>query len=252
MTAALQFIKSFCWFGEGNMSQEVARFARMCADRGEIQAYDNGIGRTMFTPGPEAKQKFRDRYADYISFFEGSSGEQNIFDNLLFLMIQQAIRGVKLFFLDNLMVMTNAIGGRVFQEQERIIGALKKFAVDYKTHVILVAHPKKGEGFQSISGSAAIENTADTILRYVRVKESQAQELASAVLGFEQHEVKNISAVVLNEKVRDEGEDNIMFLEWDKYRGIVRDITYIPALEDTAKNYMKKGWFSRCQSYYGM
>ena len=252
MCGALQNVKSFCWFGEGNINQEVSRFARMCAEKGDIDSYDNGSGRALFSPNHKAVEYFRSHYADNIIFYDGSNVEGNIFDNLMSLMIQNAIRGAKLFLLDNLMVMTNATGRGVFQEQERIIGALKKFAVNYQVHVMLIAHPKKGEGYQSISGSASIENTADSILRYVRTDFETAQKVTAVYQDFPAHEVQNISAMVLNEKVRDEGESNPIFLEWDKYKGIVREISYIDQLKDISNQYLKQGWFSRPASYIGM
>lgn len=246
MCAALQQIRSFCWFGEGNKEQENSRFARMIANQGEISSYDNGSGRPLFEPTEALQERFRSLYSDYIYFFEHDHAcKENIFDNLLHMMKQNAIRGCKLFLLDNLMVMTSASGPRVFDDQKRIITDLKMFAKDYKVHVLLVVHPRKGDGYQSISGASEIENTADTILRYVRVDKSNA-EFACEFLP--DHEVSNISAMVFNEKVRDEGEANPFFLEWDKQKGIVREVTYIEELRDLSQSYFEQGWFSRYQS----
>jgi len=148
--------------------------------------------------------------------------------------------------IDNLMVLTSSYGagGKELAAQKRIVASLKVFALEYGVHVLLLAHPKKGEGFQSVGGSGNIENTCDTLLRYVRVKGDAARQMSEAS-ELPCAEVENISAVVLNEKVRDEGEDNIMFLEWDSTKGMVRDVAYIPGLRECADRYEKQGFFSR-------
>lgn len=76
--------------------------------------------------------------------------------------------GCKLFLVDNLMTIT-AGQEEELRAQTRFASALKKFAVKYKCHVLLVAHPRKqkpGELFtnDSVSGSANITNVADNVI----------------------------------------------------------------------------------------
>lgn len=76
--------------------------------------------------------------------------------------------GCKLFLCDNLMTVINASDEEV-KAQARFVAALKRFAVKFKAHVILVAHPRKtkaGENLTNddISGSAAISNLADNVI----------------------------------------------------------------------------------------
>ena len=76
--------------------------------------------------------------------------------------------GCKLFLVDNLMVaLSSAYVAN--KAQARFASALKAFAVKFKVHVILVAHPRKtrqGETFTSddVSGSSAITNLADNVI----------------------------------------------------------------------------------------
>ena len=58
-------------------------------------------------------------------------------------------------------------------------------------------------------------------------------------------EYYNISAVVLNEKIRDNGVENTMFLEWVPERGCVREICYIPDILEASEEFEKLGLFSR-------
>lgn len=76
--------------------------------------------------------------------------------------------GCKLFLVDNLMVaLTSA--DEENKAQAKFAAALKAFAVKFKVHVILVAHPRKtkqGENITNddVSGSSAITNLADNVI----------------------------------------------------------------------------------------
>lgn len=74
----------------------------------------------------------------------------------------------KLFLADNLMTVTSSCDEEN-KAQARFTAALKKFAVKYNVHVILIAHPRKekvGDRFtnDSVSGSSAITNLADNVI----------------------------------------------------------------------------------------
>ena len=244
---AIQGEKSFCWFGEGSVEEEKSRFARLCSDKGKIVPYQNGVGRTIYKPDEEKVQDFNNTIADKLTFYTMDlSNAMDPFDDMLEKMVYYAKRDHKVFMLDNLMVLTSCYGAgsKELAAQKKIVAALKRFALDYNVHVLLLAHPKKGEGFQSVGGSGSIENTCDTLLRYVRVKSDAVQEM---IVGTDMpnEEAGNISAVVLNEKIRNEGEPNIMFLEWEPQKGMVRDISYIHNLKPYALEYEKMGLFSR-------
>ena len=76
--------------------------------------------------------------------------------------------GCKLFLVDNLMMLTNGIEEEL-KQQAKITAALKQFAVRFKAHVILVAHPRKTPANQTfnsedVAGSAAITNLADIVM----------------------------------------------------------------------------------------
>ena len=80
--------------------------------------------------------------------------------------------GCRLFLIDNLMSALCS-PDEENKAQARFTSQLKAFAVKYKAHVILAAHPRKekvGETFtnDSISGSSAISNLADVVLNIER------------------------------------------------------------------------------------
>jgi 5S rRNA maturation endonuclease (ribonuclease M5) len=244
MASALQNERVFCWFGESSLSQEKSRFARMCANSGEIIAYDNGVGRNLYAPNDQAIERFERKYGMMIDFYiKPSKIASNVFDDMLTRMETKAKQGFRLFFIDNLMVLTGG-APNVFREQERIVAGLKEFAINFKSHIILVAHPKSGEGNQKVSGSMEIENRVDTILRYIRVSKGQIEN-DTALQEFTHEEKSKITAMVLNEKVRDEGESNSIYLEWEPHKGVVIEIASIEKTYSYADEYERKGWWSR-------
>lgn len=250
-SVAMQGFKSFCWFGEGSMEEEKSRFIRACARRGKIVSYQNRVGRTLFKPDSEMEADFNQHLADFFTFYQMPHDPTiDPFDNLMQKMRHYAKLGHKVFSIDNLMVLTAGYGSNELSMQKKIIAVLKDFALKYQVHVILIAHPKKGEGNQSVSGSGNIENTVDTLLRYIRVSGDAARTIAAST-DIPDIETQFITAVVLNEKVRNEGESNPMFLEWDSERGVCRDIAYIDNLLPVAEEYFRKSWFSRpCKEVY--
>lgn len=83
--------------------------------------------------------------------------------------------GVGLVIVDNLMCLTIGDGGREadrFAAQAKIVGKLKRFAVDYQIHLLLILHPRKGSAvpygttpsMDVISGNSDIINLADNVL----------------------------------------------------------------------------------------
>lgn len=77
--------------------------------------------------------------------------------------------GCKLFLVDNMMIALSSSVDEELRGQAKFAAALKAFAVKYKVHVILVAHPRKtqvGSTFTSddVSGSSTITNIADNVI----------------------------------------------------------------------------------------
>lgn len=76
--------------------------------------------------------------------------------------------GTKVFLVDNMMSVVST-SEEELKAQTRFSAALKKFAVRFKCHVLLVSHPRKskpGELFtnDSVAGSANITNVADNVI----------------------------------------------------------------------------------------
>ena len=87
--------------------------------------------------------------------------------NLLRSMIAMAKEGVRFFILDNLMsIDMDTSAGDKWEQQKQVISLTKEFAKKYNCHCVLVAHPRKPQGFirkHDISGTSDITNIADNV-----------------------------------------------------------------------------------------
>ena len=246
---AKQRQRSFVWYGEGDVTYEKGYLVRLIADNSQIISEDNGYGRTVYRANEEAEEDYNKNYGPYIDMYvKPVSLPIPVFDDLLSRMTDKARQGTKLFVIDNMMKLT-ADQFDTFKAQQKIVSKLKEFADNFDVYVCLIAHPKKGDGDQSISGAQEQENTADTILRFKRVFFT---EEANHNDDFPQHELRHVTAMVLVEKVRNAGESHKMYLEFDQIRQANIEIAYLDTVHDNAKDYEECGYFSRPSSYAGM
>ncbi len=242
VASALQGIKSFVWYGEGDKEVEKGYFTRIIAREGEIESSDNGYGRTVWYANDLAEERFDKHYAPYIDMYvKPIDLKIPVFEDLISRMTDKAKQGVKLFVIDNMMKLT-ADQKNTNTAQIMIIAKLKEFADYYNVHIVLIAHPRKGDGDQSVSGAMEQENTADTILRFKRIFSASGLGKEDNFPSAESHKV---TAVVLNEKVRNGGKQYPMYMEFDEIRQINIDISYLPELETIADEYREDGKYSR-------
>ena len=97
----------------------------------------------------------------------------NTFDQIILDMEKVAKMGVKVFAIDNLFSLNlDFLNGDKNAKQTEAILRIKKFAKDTKSHVILVAHPRKTTNFlrkNDISGSGDLSNASDNVFIIHRV-----------------------------------------------------------------------------------
>lgn len=84
---------------------------------------------------------------------------------------------VQLICIDNLMTAMERVTDQnnLYLAQSNFVGKLKALAVKYSVVILLVAHPRKGDGLDEndlVSGSSDITNKADIVLRYQRGDDS--------------------------------------------------------------------------------
>jgi twinkle protein len=89
--------------------------------------------------------------------------------------------GIEYFFIDSLMRISFDEKYEL-KEQKHFIAGLKAFASKYKSHIHVVAHPRKGANDDdmpdksSIAGTGDITNLADNVFSFYRFSEEKKQE----------------------------------------------------------------------------
>jgi len=246
ISAIRQNVNTFMFVGETSLAKEKHKLVRLTAKPNEIVCNYGLAGVRLYTPSKEAIARFDEMFSKFIfltdvTTIRESKTNPSMFGKILIAMKHMATdNNVKLFILDNMMVLCEKSGNAIFDEQKKITLALKTFAEEAKVHVILVAHPKKGEGNQDISGATEIQNLSDTIVRYVRLSDVEKASMIKA--NPEKKDFfKRISAMVLTEKIRDDGQQRIAHLEWEPERGILFDVSEIKA----ASEYEQQGWWTK-------
>ncbi len=241
VATAKQELGVFAYMGEGQKEIEKGYLERLVAEKGELNTTDNGYGRTDWYANDLAKLRFARDIARFIDFYNKPLNlKGHVFDSLLSEMKIKARHGSVLFVIDNLMTIT-ADQGETLKAQKMIIAKVKEFAVYFNVHVILICHPNK-EG-TSISGAMEIENTGDTILKFHRVSLEDSEDEISAL------ELSKVTAMVTNEKVRDGGVGQTMYMEFDPIKQANVEIVYISEIYQMAADYRKNGMYSREMIY---
>lgn len=241
IATASQELKVYAYMGEGEPEREKGYLERLVACKGELEPHDNTYGRVDYIATKPAQNRFNDKYAPFIDFYNKPlTLKGKVFDSIFTEMQIKAKQGTVLFVIDNMMKLT-ADQKETFKSQQIIIAKLKEFAVHYKVHIILIAHPRK-DG-TSISGAMEQENTADTILKFMRCDANSAQAFIN--YGINPEELSRVTAIVTNEKVRDGGTAKPMFMEFDATRQANIDIVYLPDLYQMASDYRRDNMFSR-------
>ena len=154
--------------------------------------------------------------------------------------------------------MLRDIGGEDYDEQKTTCLRLKKFAMDFKVHVHLVAHSKKPDSKHDpdkfppkkydISGSGNISNVADNVICVWRNKEKEVQLATAADMkrAGMREEAENIRAQyqgredtrIIIQKNRETGEEMTRRLWFDK--GPEGSWQYFD--EDTQRNGARRYW----------
>lgn len=237
MAVVMQNTRVFCYFGESSLSEEKGRFARLCAQEGEILREVNEYGVDKYFPSSSAIDRFKVYFQKLLLFYDVNKLPENsaLFPHFLQAMENASIRGCRLFLIDSMMML---LGGAkdTFAQQREIIKALKRFATHHSVHVLLIAHPRKGDGLQSISGALEQENMADTILYYCRGMVDQNDE-ADLPPDAKPH----VTAKVITRKIRDEGTMKTAFLAWDGIRGAVIEMSK----HELAMKYEERGYWTK-------
>lgn len=123
---------------------------------------------------PSEADRLRDFYRNRIFIYDNTISDGNELENLT-QTVETAIKqyDCKLICIDNLMTAIETdTNEKLYRMQSTFVGALKKIAKNYNVVVILVAHPRKSNGYEfqndDVSGSSDITNKVDVVMSYSR------------------------------------------------------------------------------------
>jgi len=256
IACSMQNKKCFFFCGENGVVEEQINFAKISCDVRDLLSGANKGGRVLYCPNPDAVKNFKSGHGKNIIFVDDSNVSRSKINFVFSEMEKHAKKGVRLFVLDNLMILTDGAGNKVFEQQKTVTEKITRFKKEFNANVILIAHPKKGKGMESTSGIADLENLADTIIRYVRLSddphqmETQNYKSKDKLLKHVQidsNETQNVSAVIMTEKVRNGGTKFPCLLEWNEKRGVAIEVTSLPK----AQEYQDNGYWVRAVHRYG-
>lgn len=248
---AKQGIPCFFFSGEREKEYEECDLAKMGCKIQDIQHRIGIAGRNEYYPTSQALENYRNGLGKLITIVDKlEAGQQNMFDYVYRKMQIAAKSGCKLFVLDNLAVLNSNQGTSKFAHQDSIITALDSFKLKYDCDVILIVHPKKGDGFESASGIGEIENLADTVIRFIRLSDDphiietenymKKSKALAWVRDFPEAVKEKITAVLTFEKVK-KGSKYSALLEWDP----IREVSIEVSMRDKALEYQNNGFWVR-------
>ncbi|AUN23797.1 hypothetical protein RSJ21_00410 (plasmid) [Clostridium botulinum] len=175
--------KTWVYSGELTASQLKSWVEFPLAGPQYIKEFDNGPDKPKgYAVYKDAKKKIKETYRE--SLFMYSNENDMTAKNILKRMEQLAkINGVKVFILDNLMMIDLECSERELNKKQKEFAlALKNFAKRYNAVVHLIAHPRKIEEIRrlnkmEICGSGDITNLADYVLAIHRVTPKEKEEI---------------------------------------------------------------------------
>ena len=131
---------------------------------------------------PSEADRLREFYRNRIFIFDNTISEGNELESLIET-IETSIKqyDCKLICVDNLMTAIETdTNEKLYRMQSTFVGTLKKIAKTYNAVVILVAHPRKSNGYEfqndDVSGSSDITNKVDVVMNYSRVRDKDDDE----------------------------------------------------------------------------
>jgi len=218
----------------------------LVCDSKDILSIDNGSGRKIYYPNQKALNEFDSSLGRNITFYVPARRKEDIFEDMLVKMEKLAKRGVKLFVIDNMMMLTASSSKGTQNDKETAIAkAIVEFSIQYNVHTILICHTNKtGE---KIAGAQTVENLFHTVIRFARVKKNpQKGDLkVPKDVDLMKSDSDKKTAVCIFEKVKDGGKNHMMILEFLEDRGCSREMTFLEEAKPIAHKYHEMGFWSR-------
>lgn len=177
LEAIEQGIPSFAYSGELTGYHFKRWMDLQAAGQKHIKTDYDGYHNEIYSIPPDVVDKINGWYRGKAYLYDNNSIVGDEFESLV-VTVEKAVRqyGIKLVCVDNLMTALDAeMHENLYQAQSKFVHTLKRIAVKYDAVVILVAHPRKSDGYSKkqfdndeVAGSADITNRVDVVMHYKR------------------------------------------------------------------------------------
>lgn len=175
---AIQDGHNVCFYsGELSASTFQAWMFAQAAGDNNMDAIEDNFGNEDFVVNEYAEARIRAWLKKKLILYDNSLSKHSE-RNAILERFKQARRvyGCDLFVVDNLMTAKYTVEDErnYWRAQSNFAGELKDFAQENLCHVILVAHPKKGDSGDindDVSGSSDITNRADNVIQVKKLDE---------------------------------------------------------------------------------
>lgn len=172
-------------FYSGELSASVFQnwIVKQAAGSKYLDHYVDQFGADRYHVEPFIESRIKswmiDKYILYDNTVTKSSERNSILERFL---MAKRYYGCNYFFVDNLMTAkyTKDTDRDYFRQQSNFAGELTDFAMQEKVHVVLVAHPKKGESGDyndDVAGLSDITNRASNVFYIRRLDEKEKEKL---------------------------------------------------------------------------
>ena len=212
VTEIIKHDKCFCIYGESTLENQAhAHYRQMTPytdnDYSFVNYYKDGVKTNVgkFFVSESAEQKIKEQTAKKLFYYDPKGG-MDINSIMEVMRIAYEKGGIRYYVIDNLMQISLDTNDEV-REMKDNFEQLRRFVIDNKVHVIVLAHYRKSNDYgvfrrrlEEIAGTSAIGNKCATALNIIRLdsvdKESKYSKSFAKLLDTNGYDFYECDAVI--------------------------------------------------------
>ena len=204
--------KCFCIYGESTLEKQAhAHYRQMTPyndnDYTFVNYYKDGVKTNVgkFFVSESAERKIKEKTAKKLFYYDPKGG-MDIVSIMEVMKLAYEKGGIRYFVIDNLMQISLDTNDEI-REMKDNFEQLRRFVIDNKVHVIVLAHYRKSNDYgvfrrrlEEIAGTSAIGNKCATALNIIRLdnvdKDSKYSRAFASLLASNGYEFEECDAII--------------------------------------------------------
>ena len=204
--------KIFCIYGESTLEKQAhAQYRQMTPyndnDYTFVNYYKDGVKTNVgkFFVSESAERKIKEKTAKKLFYYDPKGG-MDIVSIMEVMKLAYEKGGIRYFVIDNLMQISLDTNDEI-REMKDNFEQLRRFVIDNKVHVIVLAHYRKSNDYgvfrrrlEEIAGTSAIGNKCATALNIIRLdnvdKDSKYSRAFASLLASNGYEFEECDAII--------------------------------------------------------